>query len=35
MLVKGGKEAVILRLKVFLCRKKVVILYAFRRAKTA
>ena len=35
MLVKGVKEAVILRLKVFPCQENVVPLYAFRRAKTA
>ena len=33
MLVKGVKEAVILRLKVFICQENVVPLYAFRKGQ--
>ena len=33
MLVKGVKEAVILRLKVFACQENVVPLYAFRKGQ--
>jgi hypothetical protein len=33
MLVKGVKEAVILRLKVFACQENVVPLYGFRKGQ--
>ena len=33
MLVKGVKEAVILRLKVFICQENVVPLYAIRKGQ--